>query len=31
VIVAGVWNELRSMVTGWYTLPSDRPHKGAQR
>ncbi len=23
VIVAGVWNELRSMVTGWYTLPDN--------
>jgi thiosulfate reductase cytochrome b subunit len=23
VIVAGVWNEMRSMVTGWYTLPAD--------
>ena len=24
VIVAGVWNEMRSMITGWYALPSDR-------
>lgn len=24
VIVAGVWNELRSMVTGWYVLPRER-------
>jgi thiosulfate reductase cytochrome b subunit len=24
VIVAGVWNEIRSMVTGWYTLPAAR-------
>jgi len=24
VIVAGVWNELRSMLTGWYTLPAER-------
>ena len=24
VIVAGVWNEMRSMITGWYTLPADR-------
>jgi thiosulfate reductase cytochrome b subunit len=23
VIVAGVWNEIRSMVTGWYTVPAD--------
>jgi thiosulfate reductase cytochrome b subunit len=28
VIVAGVWNELRSMVTGWYTVPADKPTKG---
>ena len=27
VIVAGVWNELRSMITGWYTLPADRSVK----
>ena len=27
VIVAGVWNELRSMVTGWYVLPADRAAK----
>jgi thiosulfate reductase cytochrome b subunit len=27
VIVAGVWNEIRSMVTGWYVLPSDRGAK----
>jgi len=24
VVVGGVWNQLRSMVTGWYTLPADR-------
>ncbi|NUZ05325.1 cytochrome b/b6 domain-containing protein [Piscinibacter koreensis] len=24
VLVSGVWNQLRSMVTGWYTLPADR-------
>ncbi|MEO7335768.1 MAG: cytochrome b/b6 domain-containing protein [Caldimonas sp.] len=24
VIVAGVWNEMRSMITGWYTVPADR-------
>ena len=23
VIIAGVWNELRSMVTGWYELPRE--------
>ena len=29
VIVAGVWNELRSMVTGWYTVPADKASKGS--
>ena len=24
VVVSGVWNQLRSMVTGWYTLPADK-------
>ena len=24
VVVGGVWNQLRSMVTGWYSLPADR-------
>ena len=24
VLVGGVWNQLRSMVTGWYTLPADK-------
>jgi thiosulfate reductase cytochrome b subunit len=24
VVVAGVWNEIRSMITGWYVLPADR-------
>ena len=28
VIVAGVWNELRSMITGWYTVPADESAKG---
>ena len=28
VIVAGVWNEIRSMVTGWYTVPADKHTKG---
>jgi thiosulfate reductase cytochrome b subunit len=23
VIVAGVWNEMRSMITGWYRVPPD--------
>jgi thiosulfate reductase cytochrome b subunit len=25
VIVAGVWNEMRSMITGWYKVPADHP------
>ena len=28
VIVAGVWNEVRSMLTGWYTVPADKTSKG---
>ena len=24
VVVAGVWNEIRSMLTGWYTVPADK-------
>ncbi|CAN5919194.1 cytochrome b/b6 domain-containing protein [soil metagenome] len=24
VIISGVWNQLRSMITGWYTLPADK-------
>lgn len=28
VIVAGVWNEIRSMVTGWYTVPAEKTTKG---
>ena len=27
VIVAGVWNEIRSMLTGWYTVPADKTTK----
>jgi thiosulfate reductase cytochrome b subunit len=27
VIVAGVWNEIRSMLTGWYTVPADKARK----
>ena len=30
VIVAGAWNEVRSMVTGWYTVPADKPAKEAK-
>ena len=30
VIVAGVWNEMRSMITGWYRVPPDRPSKELQ-
>ncbi len=29
VIAAGVWNEMRSMITGWYKVPEDRPAKKA--
>lgn len=25
VVLAGPWNEVRSMITGWYRLPPDRP------
>ncbi len=28
VVVAGVWNEIRSMLTGWYTVPADKATKG---
>ena len=24
VAISGVWNQLRSMVTGWYTVPADK-------
>jgi len=24
VVIAGVWNEMRSMITGWYRVPEDR-------
>jgi thiosulfate reductase cytochrome b subunit len=30
VFIAGVWNEMRSMITGWYKVPEDRA-KGVQR
>lgn len=28
VLINGAWNQIRSMVTGWYTLPADK--KGAR-
>lgn len=27
VLISGVWNQLRSMVTGWYVLPADKKVK----
>ena len=27
VVVAGVWNEMRSMITGWYRVPPQPPAK----
>jgi thiosulfate reductase cytochrome b subunit len=27
VLISGVWNQLRSMVTGWYVLPVDKKMK----
>ena len=27
VVIAGVWNEMRSMITGWYRVPEDRKEK----
>jgi thiosulfate reductase cytochrome b subunit len=30
VIVAGVWNEMRSMITGWYKVPADPAHNERQ-
>ena len=30
VIVAGVWNEMRSMITGWYKVPADHAKKELQ-
>jgi len=29
VILAGVWNEIRSMVTGWYTVRANKTPKGS--
>ena len=31
VMVAGVWNEIRSMVTGWYVLPRERGAREPRR
>lgn len=32
VLVSGVWNHLRSMITGWYVLPADKvDNQGARR
>ena len=28
VLVAGVWNEMRSMITGWYKVPADQCQQG---
>ncbi|MDQ2929082.1 MAG: cytochrome b/b6 domain-containing protein [Pseudomonadota bacterium] len=30
VIIAGVWNEMRSMVTGWYVMPAEQAKKEVQ-
>ena len=30
VFLAGVWNEMRSMITGWYVLPADKDRKEVQ-
>ena len=31
VIISGVWNQLRSMITGWYTVPAtDAPKQGVK-
>ena len=27
VVIAGVWNEMRSMITGWYRVPEDKKEK----
>lgn len=27
VMISGVWNQLRSMITGWYTVPADEELK----
>jgi len=30
VFIAGVWNEMRSMITGWYAVPEEHAKKEAQ-
>jgi thiosulfate reductase cytochrome b subunit len=30
VFIAGVWNEMRSMITGWYAVPEDDAKKEAR-
>jgi thiosulfate reductase cytochrome b subunit len=30
VIVAGAWNELRSMITGWYAIPVDKSTRASR-
>jgi thiosulfate reductase cytochrome b subunit len=30
VFIAGVWNEMRSMITGWYAVPEDHAKKELQ-
>ncbi len=29
VVVAGAWNAIRSMITGWYQLPADKAREGS--
>jgi thiosulfate reductase cytochrome b subunit len=31
VMIAGVWNEMRSMITGWYAIPEDHADKEVAR
>jgi thiosulfate reductase cytochrome b subunit len=31
VVIAGVWNEMRSMITGWYAVPEDHGNKEVAR
>ena len=30
VVLAGVWNEMRSMITGWYVVPADKAREEVQ-
>lgn len=30
VVIAGAWNEMRSMITGWYVVPADHAKKEVQ-